>query len=302
MQIGFVGLGKMGFNMVQRLLADGHQVVVFDRNAATVAAAAARGARAAATPQALSAALAAPRTIWMMVPSGVPVTETINALEGTLAPGDVLVDGGNSNFGDSQLRARQLKERGVDYLDVGTSGGVWGLQQGYCLMVGGARAAFERIEPVFRSLAPPDGYAWLGESGAGHFVKMVHNGIEYGVMQAYAEGFEILEKSGFGLDLPKIADVWEQGSVIRSWLLHLAGRALKEDPHLESIQGVVEDSGLGRATVRQAIEQDVPAPVITMALLARLYSRNPDSFSARLLAALRNQFGGHEIRKIHPKS
>lgn len=297
MRIGFIGLGKMGSNMGERLLRERHEVVAFDRNAEATRALSEKGAAGASSLRELVSKLNPPRAIWMMVPSGEPVTQTIADLGPMLSAGDALVDGGNSNFEDSIARASELRKKQISYLDVGTSGGVWGLEMGYCLMVGGEMEAFRRLEPILRSLAPDKGYAYVGPSGSGHFVKMVHNGIEYGMMQAYAEGFEILEKSQYHLDLRSIARLWGQGSVIRSWLLELASRALERDPELKSIRGYVEDSGLGRATVRQAIAQDVPAPVIAMALMARFYSRDPDSFAARMLAALRNEFGGHRVLK-----
>jgi len=235
--------------------------------------------------------------IWMMIPAGDPVDDMINKLLPLLSPGDVLIDGGNSNWKDSVRRAAAVSERGIHYLDVGTSGGIWGLEVGYCLMIGGEEAAFRIVEPAFKSLAPPDGYRLLGPSGAGHFAKMIHNGIEYGMLQAYAEGFEILESSPYEYDLAGLAALWNRGSVVRSWLLELAERAFKEDPHLESIRGYVEDSGEGRWTVFQAIDQDVPAPVLTLSLMTRFRSRQPDSFAAKVVAALRRQFGGHAVKQ-----
>jgi 6-phosphogluconate dehydrogenase len=236
-----------------------------------------------------------PKIIWLMVPSGAPVDENIAALKPDLQPGDILIDGGNSNWHDTQRRAAALASEGIHYVDCGTSGGIWGLQNGYCLMYGGPKAACEILEPIFVTLAPPDGHIYCGASGAGHFVKMVHNGIEYGMMQAYAEGFEIMQKAPFDINLEGVAHTWQQGSVVRSWLLELAERALKEDPNLDNLKGYVQDSGEGRWTVQAAIDLDVPAPVITQALFARFQSRQPDAFAMKLLAALRNQFGGHAV-------
>jgi 6-phosphogluconate dehydrogenase len=232
-----------------------------------------------------------------MVPSGDPVTQTIEALAPLLAKGDAIIDGGNSNYKDSIVRAKQVAEKGLHYLDVGTSGGIWGLENGYCLMIGGEEDIFRRMEPVFQALAPPQGYAYMGPSGAGHYVKMIHNGIEYGLLQAYAEGFELLEAAPFEIDLPAVAALWNQGSVVRSWLLELAERALAEDPHLSQIKGYVEDSGEGRWTVMEAIERGVPATVLAHSLFARFRSRQQESFGSKLIAALRQQFGGHQVRK-----
>jgi 6-phosphogluconate dehydrogenase len=298
MQIGFIGIGRMGANMVQRLTAGGHQVVAWDRNPDATAGAAAHGARGARALDELVAALPAPRAIWIMVPAGPPVDQTIEALLPHLATGDVLVEGGNSYYRDSMRRAVALAERGVLLVDSGTSGGVWGLRNGYCLMVGGTPEAVARVEPALRTLAPDpqEGWRHVGPPGAGHFVKMVHNGIEYAVCQAYAEGFELLAASEFGLDLPGVARLWNQGSVVRSWLLELAQLALEKDPQLERIRGHVEDSGMGRWTVREAVDRAVPAPTITEALFARFRSRQADSFANRLVAALRNEFGGHAVK------
>jgi 6-phosphogluconate dehydrogenase len=237
-----------------------------------------------------------PRHVWLMVPSGDPVTQTIEALAPLLAKGDAIIDGGNSNYHDSVARAASLRERGLHFVDCGTSGGVWGLKNGYCLMIGGEEEIFRRMEPVFKTLAPADGYAYMGPSGAGHYVKMVHNGIEYGLLQAYAEGFELMDASTYDLDLKRIAALWNRGSVVRSWLLELAERALLEDPDLAAIRGYVEDSGEGRWTVQEAIDRDVPATVLTYALFARFRSRQEESFGAKLIAALRQQFGGHGVR------
>lgn len=297
MELGFVGLGRMGGNMVERLVGGGHRVVAYDRANEAVTRAVAKGARGAGSVEELVSSLAPPRVVWVMVPAGPPTEEIIGALGRLLSRDDTIIDGGNSFFKDDARRAAELKPRGVHYLDAGTSGGIWGLTQGYCLMVGGERAVYERLEPIFKTLAPSDGYAWMGPHGAGHYVKMIHNGIEYGLMQAYAEGFALLEKSEFGLDLRAIAHLWNQGSVIRSWLLELAEVALENDPKLTAIKGYVEDSGEGRWTVADAIEKGVPAPAITLALFARFRSREEDSFADRVLAALRNVFGGHAVRR-----
>jgi 6-phosphogluconate dehydrogenase len=298
MKIGFVGLGKMGGKMVERLIKGGHEIVAFDPVTEALKQAENEGATPAHSLQELVEELDVPRAIWMMVPSGDPTRETIGSLSSLLAEGDILIDGGNSLYSDSMTRARTLKARGVSLLDAGTSGGIRGLKIGYCLMIGGKEAAFRRLEPVFKTLAPQDGYAYVGPSGAGHFVKMVHNGIEYALLQAYGEGFEILNaKKEFELDLEKIAYLWNQGSVIRSWLLELAEGAFSKDPSLSSIRGYVEDSGEGRWTVAEAIKNNVPAPVITLSLLERLRSRQEESFSAKVIAALRNEFGGHGVKK-----
>jgi len=299
-QIGFVGLGRMGAGMVERLLAGGHSVAVYDLSRDARRAAAAKGASDAASLDDLARALAPPRAVWVMVPAGNPTEETIRALASLLAGNDVIIDGGNSYYKDDVRRADELKPRGIHYLDVGTSGGVWGLKHGYCLMIGGERPIFERLEPAFKTLAPPDGYAYVGGHGAGHYVKMIHNGIEYGLMQAYAEGFELLHASEFQLDLAAIAHLWNQGSVVRSWLLELAELALRADPRLEGIKGYVEDSGEGRWTVEDALEKNVPAPTIALSLFGRFRSRQGDPFADRMLAALRNAFGGHPPRKSGP--
>jgi len=297
MQLAMIGLGRMGGNMVQRLLQGGHQVVVFDRSAEAVRAHTGMGAVAAADLADLVARLAPPRVIWVMVPAGQPVESTIDALLPALARGDIVIDGGNSNFKDSKRRAARLAEQGLHFIDAGTSGGVWGLTVGYCLMIGASDEAFARCEPIFRTLAPPDGYAHVGPPGAGHYVKMIHNGIEYGMLQAYAEGYELLHASkDFDLDLQQIAAVWNHGSVVRSWLNELAERAFAKDAELSALRGYVEDSGEGRWTVQEAIDLDVPAPVITLSLLARFRSRQADSFGAKVIAALRNEFGGHAVK------
>src|SRR5205823_5368244 len=241
--------------------------------------------------------LGSPRVIWLMVPSGAPVDQTIDQLLPHLAQGDIIIDGGNSNYKDSIRRAEKLKQQGFNFVDAGTSGGVWGLQVGYCMMVGGEKAVVQRLEPIFKTLAPKDGYLHVGPNGAGHFVKMIHNGIEYGMLQAYGEGFELLQASQFDLDLGKIAHLWNQGSVVRSWLLELTESAFQKDPKLSSIRGYVEDSGEGRWTIQEAIERSIPAPVLMLSLFARFASRQQDSFSAKVIAALRNEFGGHAVKK-----
>ena len=298
MEIGMIGLGRMGGNMTIRLLQGGHQVVVFARDPAKVQAAAARGAQAAESLADLARKLNPPRAAWIMLPAGEPTEAAVAGLREAFSSGDVIIDGGNSNYKESRKRATELREIGLSFLDVGTSGGIWGLAQGYSLMVGGESQAVQRLRPIFETLAPaPDqGWGHVGPSGSGHFVKMVHNGIEYGLMQAYAEGFEILKsKSEFGLDNLQIAEIWRYGSVVRSWLLDLAANALKADPSLSGIKGWVADSGEGRWTVAEAIELDVPAPVITLSLLMRFVSRQEESYAAKLLAALRGEFGGHAV-------
>jgi 6-phosphogluconate dehydrogenase len=300
MQIGMVGLGKMGANMTARLQRGGHSVVAFDRSAEALRAAAGAGATAADSLPALVAQLAAPRAVWAMVPAGDATEATLEELAGLLAAGDAVIDGGNSNYKDSMRRAATLAARAVHLVDVGTSGGVWGLREGYSLMIGGDAGAVARLRPVFETLAPaPDrGWGHVGPSGSGHFVKMIHNGIEYGMMQAYAEGFAILRrKEALELDLAQVAEIWRHGSVVRSWLLDLTARALAENPTMEGIAPYVSDSGEGRWTVAEAVDLDVPAPVITLALLQRLRSRDAESYGDRLLAAMRNQFGGHAVKR-----
>jgi 6-phosphogluconate dehydrogenase len=300
MQLGMVGLGRMGANMTARLVAGGHQVVAWDRAAEPVARAAEGGATGAASLEALVRALAAPRAVWIMVPSGEPTELTVEALSRLLSPGDTVIDGGNSNYADSVRRSAALEARGIRFVDCGTSGGIWGLKEGYSMMVGGSADAVSRLRPVFETLAPaPDrGWGHVGPAGSGHFTKMVHNGIEYGLMQAYAEGFEILHrKREFGLDLAQVGRIWQHGSVVRSWLLDLTTAALEENPSMEGIAPWVADSGEGRWTVAEAVALDVPAPVITLALLARLRSRSEEAYADRLLAAMRNQFGGHAVKK-----
>jgi 6-phosphogluconate dehydrogenase len=297
MQIGFVGLGRMGGNMVTRLRRDDHDVVAFDFSAAAVAAAEGQGARGADSLEALVAALNAPRRIWIMVPSGDPVQQTLDKLAELVDPGDLLIDGGNSNFHDTQRRGAELAAKGVRFCDVGVSGGVWGLQVGYCMMSGGEAQDMAALKPALDTLAPPDGWLHVGPVGAGHYVKMVHNGIEYGMLQAYGEGFEILKNGQFELDLGAISHLWNQGSVVRSWLLELAERAFANGSELEGIRGYVDDSGEGRWTVQEAIDTSTPAPILTLSLLARFASRQDESYSAKVIAALRNEFGGHAIHK-----
>jgi 6-phosphogluconate dehydrogenase len=297
MQIGFVGLGRMGGNMVTRLRQGGHDVVAFDFSAEAVAKASEQGATGVDSLAALVAALAAPRRIWIMVPSGDPVQQTLDALAELVDPGDLLIDGGNSNFHDTQRRGAALAEQGVRFCDVGVSGGVWGLQVGYCMMSGGEAQDMEALKPALDTLAPPDGWLHVGPIGAGHYTKMVHNGIEYGMLQAYGEGFEILKNGQFDLDLGAISHLWNQGSVVRSWLLELAERAFANGSELEGIRGYVDDSGEGRWTVQEAIDTSTPAPVLTLSLLARFASRQDESYSAKVIAALRNEFGGHAIHK-----
>jgi 6-phosphogluconate dehydrogenase len=298
MQLAMIGLGRMGGNMVQRLLQGGHQVVVFDRSADAMKPHVAMGAEAAKDLADLCGQLSAPRVVWVMVPAGSAVESTIEQLLPGLSKGDVIIDGGNSNFKDSIRRGAWLKEKGLGFIDAGTSGGIWGLTVGYCLMIGASPEAFKLCEPIFRTLAPPEGYAHVGPPGAGHYVKMIHNGIEYGMLQAYAEGYEILHASkDFKLDLHQISAVWNRGSVVRSWLNELAERAFANDTELSALKGYVEDSGEGRWTVQEAIDLDVPAPVITLSLLTRFRSRQADSFGAKVIAALRNEFGGHAVRR-----
>jgi 6-phosphogluconate dehydrogenase len=297
MQLAMIGLGRMGGNMVQRLLQGEHQVVVFDRSADAVKTHVGMGASGASDLADVVGQLGAPRVVWVMVPAGGPVESTIDALVPALSKGDVIIDGGNSNYKDSIRRAARLKEHGLEFIDAGTSGGIWGLTVGYCLMIGASAEAFKRCEPIFRTLAPADGYAHVGPPGAGHYVKMIHNGIEYGMLQAYAEGYEILHASkDFRLDLKQISAVWNRGSVVRSWLNELAERAFAKDEELAGLRGYVEDSGEGRWTVQEAIDLDVPAPVITLSLQARFRSRQADSFGAKVIAALRNEFGGHAVK------
>ena len=300
MQIAMIGLGRMGANMAQRLMRGGHTVVGFDPAAAARSALEQKGAESAASLEQMVAKLKAPRVIWMMVPAGAITDGTITGLLPLLAAGDTIIDGGNSNYLDTKRRAAAVAQRQINYVDSGTSGGVWGLAEGYSLMIGGDEAVVERLRPIFETLAPAKDQGWgrVGPVGSGHFTKMIHNGIEYGMMQAYAEGFSILQhKSEFNLDLHQIAEIWRYGSVVRSWLLDLTSNALQQNPTLKGIAPYVADSGEGRWTVAEAIELGVPAPVITLSLLERLRSRDKDSFTDKLLSAMRNQFGGHEIKK-----
>ena len=301
MELGMIGLGRMGANMTQRLLLAGHQLVVYDQNADAVASSGAGGAVAAASAADLVDKLRAPRAVWIMLPAGGVTDAVIDELSELLASGDAVIDGGNANYKDTLRRGEKLAARGIHLLDAGTSGGIWGLTEGYSLMVGGDAATFRRLEPIFQALAPGDdkGYSHVGPVGAGHFTKMVHNGVEYALMQAYAEGFELLQakQDDFELDLTAIAKTWQHGSVVRSWLLDLAVRALEEDPGLDSLAAYVDDSGEGRWTVNESVELAVPTPAITAALYQRFRSRQAEPFGARLLAALRNQFGGHAVRE-----
>jgi 6-phosphogluconate dehydrogenase len=303
MQIGFVGLGRMGGNMVHRILRDsGHEVVAFDPSADAVSAAEGHGAGGASSLEDLVSKLPAPRMVWLMVPAGEITESSVQTLKGLLEPGDTVIDGGNSNWHDDQRRAAELDEVGIHYIDVGTSGGVWGLEVGYCMMVGGHADSVGRLAPILDTLAPPDGWHHFGDAGAGHFVKMVHNGIEYGMMQAYAEGFEVIHKSKFPIELEQVAHVWNQGSVIRSWLCELAEKAFQEEGNdLENLVGHVQDSGEGRWTIQDGIDLDVPTPVITASLFARFYSRGNGDYTHRVLAALRNQFGGHAVERAAEK-
>ena len=297
MQLAMIGLGRMGGNMVKRLAQGGHEVIVYDRSADAVKAHVAKGVKAAKDIADVARHLAPRRVVWIMLPAGEPVERTIEQLVPHLSRGDIVVDGGNSNFRDSVRRAEAFKTKGIELVDAGVSGGIWGLEAGYCLMVGASPAAFQHCEPIFRSLAARDGYAHVGPPGAGHYVKMVHNGIEYGLLQAYAEGYEILHASqDFRLKLGQIAKLWNHGSVVRSWLNELAERAFSRDDNLAGIRSYVEDSGEGRWTVEEAMRLDVPAPVITLSLLARLRSRQEESFGAKLIAALRHEFGGHAVQ------
>ncbi|HET7910003.1 MAG TPA: decarboxylating 6-phosphogluconate dehydrogenase [Nitrospira sp.] len=297
MDIGFIGLGKMGLNMSTRLQRAGHQVTAYDRSADALAKATAAGCIGASSLADLVQRLKPPRAVWIMVPSGPPTEETVQAVAAALSPGDAIIDGGNTRFHDDVRRASQLAAKRIDYIDAGTSGGIWGLKNGYCLMIGGPKQAVDRLTPIFEALAPPNGWAHVGAVGAGHYVKMVHNGIEYSLMQGYAEGFELMSKSEYGLDLPRIADLWMHASVVRSWLLELAAGALKEDPRLERIKGYVQDSGEGRWMIADAIDKDVPVPTLTAALFTRFRSRQTESFAEKMLAALRNAFGGHAVKR-----
>ena len=297
MELGFIGLGKMGMNMVTRLQQGKHRVVAYDRTADIIKQAESVGCVGAASLEDMVSKLKAPRIVWIMVPSGAPTEETVNKVASLLSAGDIIIDGGNTNFHDDVRRAAELKKKNIHYVDAGTSGGIWGLKLGYCLMVGGDKAVIDQLAPIFKTLAPENGWAHMGSAGAGHYVKMVHNGIEYSMMQGYAEGFELMSKSEYKLDLPKIADLWMQGSVVRSWLLELTAGALKQDPKLEGLKGYVQDSGEGRWTILDAIDKDVPVPTLTAALFTRFRSRQEESFAEKMLAAMRNAFGGHAVKK-----
>ena len=302
MKIGFVGLGKMGGNMVKRLLRGGHVIVAFAPSRGSREEAERSGAQTPASLKDLVVRLEPPRVVWLMVPAGKVTGDVIDTLVPLLEKGDILVDGGNSFYKDSLSRAEFLKTKGIFFLDAGTSGGVWGLREGYCMMIGGEKDAFQRIEPALKDLAPEKGYAHVGPSGSGHFVKMVHNGIEYGLLEAYAEGFELMHaRKEFGLDLGKIAELWNHGSVVRSWLLDLSVNVFRQDPSLGSVKGYVADTGEGKWTVIEAIEQGIPAPVTTLSLLQRFRSRQESSFSAKVIAALRGEFGGHEVKRSEGK-
>ena len=296
MRIGMVGLGRMGANMTTRLLRGGHEVVVFDVDRAAVTKAAEGGAVSAGTLEDLVAELDTPRVVWLMVPAGDITQETIGKLRELLSDDDTVIDGGNSRYSESIKRAEELAETGINLLDVGTSGGIWGLDEGYCLMVGGDRGVFERVEPILSTLAPENGYAHVGRSGAGHFTKMVHNGIEYALMQSYGEGFELLHESEFDLDTAQIAELWRHGSVVRSWLLDLAAKALENDAALSDVAPYIEDSGEGRWTLGYAIENAIPVPTMATALFARFASRQDASFAGKMIAALRKEFGGHATK------
>jgi 6-phosphogluconate dehydrogenase len=299
MKIGMIGLGRMGMNMALRLLRGRHRVIAYNRSPEKVNEVVKKGAKGAYSLEELVRNLEPPRSLWLMIPAGKPVDDSITALKGLLQSGDTIIDGGNSFYKDDMRREQELRQLGIQYLDAGVSGGVWGLKIGYCLMIGGEKKGYRRHEPLFKTLAPKDGYLYCGPSGAGHFVKMVHNGIEYGMMSAYGEGFEILQSSPYGkaMDFSKIAHLWNRGSVVRSWLLELAEDAFKKDKNLLQMKGYVEDSGEGRWTIQQAIDTAVPAPVISASLFQRFRSRQTESFSDKILAALRNEFGGHPVRK-----
>jgi 6-phosphogluconate dehydrogenase len=297
MELGMIGLGRMGANMTERLLRGGHKLITYDHSPEAIQRCVDKGAVGAHSLADFVKQLSLPRVIWLMVPSGEPVDLTIEQLLPSLLKNDIIIDGGNSHYKDSIRRAGKLKQLGIHFVDAGTSGGIWGLQEGYCLMIGGEKAIVDQLEPIFKTLAPEKGFAHVGASGAGHFAKMVHNGIEYGMLQAYGEGFEMLKASPFDFDLGKISHLWNQGSVVRSWLLELAENAFQKDPQLSAIKGYVEDSGEGRWAVLEAVEREIPASILTLSLFARYASRQEDSFSAKVIAALRNEFGGHAVRK-----
>jgi 6-phosphogluconate dehydrogenase len=296
MELGFIGLGKMGMNMVTRLRQGGHQVVVYDLSPDLMREAESVGCVPSKSLEDLVSKLKSPRAVWVMVPSGAPTESTINTVAPLLKAEDIIIDGGNTHFHDDVRRAASLKKMSIHYVDAGTSGGIWGLKLGYCLMVGGEPEIVNKLAPIFTTLAPPNGWAYMGSNGAGHYVKMVHNGIEYSMMQGYAEGFELMSKSNFNLDLAKIAHLWMQGSVVRSWLLELSASALKEDPKLQNIKGYVQDSGEGRWTVLEALERAVPVPTLAAALFTRYRSRQEESFAEKMLAAMRKAFGGHAVQ------
>ncbi len=297
MDIGFIGLGKMGMNMVTRLSQGGHRVVAYDRSADVITQAESKGATGATSLEDLISKLPKPRAVWVMVPSGDPTEDTIRHLSTILEKDDIVIDGGNTKFHDDVRRAADLKKRNIHYVDAGTSGGIWGLQIGYCLMVGGEKGPVTHLAPAFTTLAPENGWSHVGGHGAGHYVKMVHNGIEYSMMQGYAEGFELMSKSDYKLDLANIADLWMHGSVVRSWLLELAAGALKDDPKLAGLKGYVQDSGEGRWMLMDALDKDVPVPTLSTALFTRFRSRQEESFAEKMLAALRNAFGGHSVKR-----
>jgi 6-phosphogluconate dehydrogenase len=297
MKIGLIGLGKMGSNMVLRLLKGKHKVVVYDRSTAPIKSLVKKGAMGAKSVQDLLTQLPERKIVWLMIPAGEPTIQAVKELANTLSKGDIVIDGGNSYYKNSVLMAKELSQKGIHFVDAGTSGGIWGLEKGYCLMIGADDKVFKICEPLFKTLAPKDGYLHVGPNGAGHFVKMIHNGIEYGMLQAYAEGFEIMNASDYRVDFAKVSHLWNQGSVIRSWILELAEDAFTKSPKLNGIAAYVNDSGEGRWTVAEAIERNVSAPVLTLSLLERLRSREKESFSAKVIAALRNEFGGHAIKK-----
>ncbi len=297
MQLGMIGLGRMGLNMTKRLLQGGHRVVVHNRSKKKIQEAVRAGAVGSKSLEDFVEKLKPPRVVWLMIPAGAPVHEHVRLLCGFLEKGDIVIDGGNSHYKDDLEHAKALGRRGIRYLDIGVSGGIWGLKIGYCMMAGGNKTAFDKVKPALKTLAPKDGCAFVGPTGAGHYVKMVHNGVEYAMMQAYAEGFELMEASPFGIDLRKVSHLWNQGSVVRSWLLELAESAFKKDPKLKRIKGWVNDSGEGRWTVLNAVESAVPVPTIALSLFRRFRSRQGDPFSDKVLAALRNEFGGHAVKK-----
>ena len=298
MQLGMIGMGRMGSNMTLRLLQAGHQVAVYDHSSDALRPVTDKGATGCSSLEDLAQKLKPPRIIWLMIPAGPPVDDTIRRFLDSAAPGDLIIDGGNSNYRDSIRRAEDLRTKQIEFLDVGVSGGIWGLKIGFCLMIGGSESMFKSAEPIFKALAPEKGYAHVGPSGGGHYAKMIHNGIEYGMMQAYAEGFEILKASPYNFDLAQLTGLWNRGSVVRSWLLELAEAAFQRDPELANIRGYVEDSGEGHWTVTEAIDHAVPAPSLALSLFMRFRSRQDDSYSGKVLAALRNEFGGHAV---HPE-